>query len=299
MRWLSAVVVLGALLGTGAATAQDVVPIPPLNGRVVDTTGTLSAAQIQGLDGKLAAIETKNGSQVVVLMVPTTVPEDIAAFSQRAGERYKVGRRGVGDGLLLVVAKNDRRVDIAPAKTLEGAVPDLLAKRIIDEQITPAFKAGDFAGGLNRGVDAIGKAIAGEGLPSPSARSPGSPRHASHGFDFQDIAVFLFIGVPVLGGILTRVFGRKGGALLAGGAVGGIGWLLTASLLVAGGAGLVALLLIGVFGVGSGGGGRGGIGPVIWGGGGGGGFSSGGGGGGGFSSGGGGDFGGGGASGSW
>ena len=289
MRRLSAFLALAALLGAGAAMAQDVVPIPPLNGRVVDTTGTLTAAQIQGLSDKLEAIETKNGSQVVVLMVPTTAPEDIAAFSQRAGDRYKIGRRAVGDGLLVVVAKNDHRVDIAPAKALEGAVPDLLAKRIINEQITPAFKAGDFAGGLNRAVDAIGRAIAGEGLPAPAPRSQGSQRGVSHGFDFQDLAIFLFVGVPILGGILTRLFGRKGGALLAGGAVGGIGWLLTTSLLVAGGAGLVALLLIGVFGVGSGGGGRGGIGPVFWGGGGGGGFSSGGGG----------DFGGGGASGSW
>ncbi|MEO8921521.1 MAG: TPM domain-containing protein, partial [Caldimonas sp.] len=255
--------------------------------------------QTQALSAKLEAIETKNGSQVVILMVPTTAPEDIAAFSQRAGDRYKIGRRNVGDGLLVVVAKNDHRVDIAPAKSLEGAVPDLLAKRIINEQITPAFKAGDFAGGLNQAVDRLGQAIAGEGLVAPSPRSSGSQRHASRGFDFQDLAIFLFVGVPILGGLLTRLFGRKGGALLAGGAVGGIGWLLTTSLLVAGGVGLVALLLIGVFGVGSGGGGgRGGIGPILWGGGGGGGFGSGGG-GGGFSSGGGGDFGGGGASGSW
>jgi uncharacterized protein len=300
MRRLSAFIALAALLGAGAATAQDVVPIPPLNGRVVDTTGTLTAAQIQGLTSKLAAIETKNGSQVVVLMVPTTAPEDIAAFSQRAGERYKIGRRDVGDGLLIVVAKNDRRVDIAPAKSLEGAVPDILANRIIAEQITPAFKAGDFAGGLNQAVDKLGQAIAGEALPAPTPRAQGSSRRASHGFDFQDLAIFLFVGVPILGGMLTRLFGRKGGAVISGVAVGGIGWLLTTSLLVAGGAGVVALLLIGVMGVGSGSG-RGGIGPMIWGGGfGGGGFSSGGGGGGGgFSSGGGGDFGGGGASGSW
>ena len=299
MRWFPALVAVVALLGAGPASAQDVVPIPPLDGRVVDTTGTLSAAQAQALLDKLAAIETRNGSQVVVLMVPSTAPEDIAAFSQRAGDRYKIGRRGIGDGLLIVVAKNDHRVDIAPAKSLEGAVPDVLAARIIAEQITPAFKAGDFAGGLNQAVDRIGQTIAGEGLAAPSPRTQASPRRASHGFDFQDIAIFLFVGVPILGGVLTRLFGRKGGAVLAGGAVAGIGWLLTASLLVAGGAGLAALLLIGVMGVGSGGG-RGGIGPVIWGGGGGGfGGGSGGGGGGGFSSGGGGDFGGGGASGSW
>ncbi|MDQ2928974.1 MAG: TPM domain-containing protein, partial [Pseudomonadota bacterium] len=201
MRLLSVAVsffvAVAALLGAGVATAQDVVPIPPLNGRVVDTTGTLTALQTQALSAKLEAIETKNGSQVVILMVPTTAPEDIAAFSQRAGDRYKIGRRNVGDGLLVVVAKNDHRVDIAPAKSLEGAVPDLLAKRIINEQITPAFKAGDFAGGLNQAVDRLGQAIAGEGLVAPSPRSSGSQRHASRGFDFQDLAIFLFVGVPI------------------------------------------------------------------------------------------------------
>jgi uncharacterized protein len=197
-----------------------------------------------------------------------------------------------------VVAKNDRRITIAPAKTLEGAVPDLLAGRIIREQVTPAFRAGDYAGGLNRAVDQIGQAIAGEALPAPSPRAQGGAARASHGFDIQDLAIFLFVGVPILGGIMTRLFGRKGGALLTGGAVGGVGWLLTTSLLVAGGAGLVALFLVGVMGFGSGAG-RGGIGPVIWGGGGGFGGLGGGGGGGGFSSGGGGSFNGGGASGRW
>jgi uncharacterized protein len=298
VRWLPALATAAALLVGGAAPAQDLVPVPPLSGRVIDQTSTLTPQQTQALSDKLAAIEQKQGAQVVVLIVPTTAPEDIAAFTQRVGDSYKIGRRGIGDGLLIVVAKNDRRVDIAPAKTLEGAVPDLLANRIIGEQIAPAFKAGDYAGGLNRAVDSVGKAIAGEGLASPSPRPQGGGGHAGHGFDLQDLAIFLFVGVPILGGILTRLFGRKGGALLTGGAVGGIGWLLTTSLLVGGGAGIVALFLVGVMGFGSGGG-RGGIGPVLWGGGGfGGGFGSGGG-GGGFSSGGGGDFGGGGASGSW
>lgn len=298
MRWLPALATAAALLAGGSAQAQDLVPVPPLSGRVIDQTSTLTPQQTQALSDKLAAIEQKQGAQVVVLIVPTTAPEDIAAFTQRVGDSYKIGRRGIGDGLLIVVAKNDRRVDIAPAKTLEGAVPDLLANRIIGEQIAPAFKAGDYAGGLNRAVDSVGKAIAGEGLAAPSPRPQGGG-HGRHGFDLQDLAIFLFVGVPILGGILTRLFGRKGGALLTGGAVGGIGWLLTTSLLVAGGAGIVALFLVGVMGFGSGGG-RGGIGPVLWGGGFGGGFGSGGGGGGGgFSSGGGGDFGGGGASGSW
>jgi uncharacterized protein len=297
MRGLLALFIALLLLGGGAARAQDLVPLPPLNGRVVDQTATLTPAQIQALSDKLQAIETQRGAQVVIVIVSTTAPEDIAAFTQRLGDQYKIGRRGIGDGLLIVVAKNDRRVTIAPAKTLEGAVPDLLANRIIGEQIAPAFKVGDYAGGLNRAVDQIGKAIAGEGLAPPAPRSQGSSPRTSHGFDFQDLAIFLFVGVPILGGIMTRMFGRKGGALLTGGAVGALGWLLTTSLLVAGGAGLVALFLVGIMGFGSGGG-RGGVGPVIWGGGGFGGGGSGGG-GGGFSSGGGGDFGGGGASGSW
>ena len=293
-------VVFSALLPIAGLHAQDVLPVPPLTGRVVDQTGTLTPVQTDALTAKLAAIETARGAQVVVLMVSTTQPEDIASYGQRVADAWKVGRRDVGDGVVVVVAKNDRRINIEVAKTLEGAIPDVLAGRIIGEQIKPAFQANDYAGGLNAAVDRLDKAIAGEALPAPSA-NPRSMQRRSSGFDLQDLAIFLFVGVPIAGALLTRVFGRKLGALLTGGAVGGIGWLLTASALVAGGAGLVALFLVGVMGVGASrmGGGLGG--PVIWGGGlggfGGGGGHSGG--SGGFSSGGGGDFGGGGASGSW
>ncbi|MEP7058178.1 MAG: TPM domain-containing protein [Caldimonas sp.] len=272
--------------------------MPPLSGRVIDQTGTLTAAQIAALSGKLEAIETQRGSQLVVLMVPTTAPEDIAAYAQRIADAWKIGRRQVGDGLLIVVAKNDRRIRIEVAKALEGAVPDAAAGRVISEQIAPAFKAGDYAGGLNTAVDRIGERIAGEGLAPPTSHASGAK--PARGFDLQDIAIVLFVGVPILGALLTGVLGRKLGALATGGAVGGIGWFLTASALVAGGAGLLALFLVGVMGVG-GRGSRLGGGPIIWGGGGGGlgGGFGGGGGGGGFSSGGGGDFGGGGASGRW
>ncbi|HWH82970.1 MAG TPA: TPM domain-containing protein, partial [Burkholderiaceae bacterium] len=216
-------------------------------------------------------------------------------------DTWKLGRRDVGDGLVIVVAKNDRRVNIEVAKTLEGAIPDVLAGRVINDQIKPAFRANDYAGGLNAAIDRLDKAIGGEALPAP-ARDASGKRSGSHGFDIGDLAIFLFVGVPIAGALLTGIFGRKLGSLLTGGAVGGVAWFLTASLLVAGGAGLVALFLVGVMGMGGsrlGGLGRGG-GPIIWGGGGGGfGGGGGGGGGGGFSSGGGGDFGGGGASGSW
>jgi len=121
------------LLWVGApARAQDVLPVPPLTAPVIDQTATLDEAQRAALIAKLAAVEQQTGSQIVVLMVPSTLPEDIASYSQRVGDSWKIGRRDIGDGLLIVVAKNDRRVRIEVAKALEGAVPDLAAKRIID-----------------------------------------------------------------------------------------------------------------------------------------------------------------------
>lgn len=292
---------LGLLLWITAALAcaQDVLPVPPLTARVIDQTATLSAPQQEALTAQLAELETRLGSQLVVLMVPTTKPEDIAAYAQRVADTWKIGRREVGDGLLIVVAKDDRAVRIEVAKTLEGAVPDLAASRIISQQIVPAFMGGDYAGGLGAAIDQLGRRIAGEALPTPQQQPPASVGRP--GFDLQDLALFLFVAAPVLGAVLTGLFGRKLGSLLSGGAVGAVAWFLTASLLAAAGAGLVALVMIGVMGVGSRGGGRigGGLGGLGGLGGFGGGRGSSGGGGGGFGSGGGGDFGGGGASGRW
>ena len=291
-------ILLGMLMPAGAR-AQEAVPA--LSGRVIDQTGTLTPEQREALDARLAALESERGAQVVILMVASTQPEDIAAYAQRVADDWKIGRRDIGDGVLIVVAKNDRRVRIEVAKALEGAIPDVMASRIIRDAVTPAFKAGDFGGGLSAAVDRIAARIAGEGLPAPDAKH--TPQRGSAGFDLQDLAIFLFVGAPILGALLTGLFGRKLGALATGGAIGGIGWWLTASLLMAGAAGLIALVLVGVLGIGSrSGAGRGmggSRGPVIWGGGMGGGWGGGRGGGGGFGSGGGGDFGGGGASGSW
>ena len=138
-----------------AALAQGVLPLPELRARVTDQTGTLDAGQVAALESRLAAFETQRGTQIAVLLVPTTQPEDIADYTQRLGDAWKIGRRDVGDGVLFVVAKNDRRVRIAPAKTLEGAIPDLTARRIIDQVVTPAFRRNDFAGGVQAGVDQI------------------------------------------------------------------------------------------------------------------------------------------------
>ncbi len=280
--------------------AQELQPVPALSARVIDQTATLSAEEIQSLSARLEAIERERGSQIVVLMLATTLPEDIAAYAQRVGDQWKIGRKDVGDGLLIVVAKDDRKVRIEVAKALEGAVPDLAASRIINDRITPAFRAGDFAGGLGAAIDRLGERIGTEGLPEPSAQA--SRGGDSQGFHLEDLAIFFFVGVPVFGAVFTAMLGRKLGSVVTAVAAGGMGWLVTASALAAAGAGLVALVLVGVMGIGGGGrgGGSGGAGPTIWGGGGGrGGGSRGGGFGGGFGSGGGGNFGGGGASGGW
>ena len=302
MRALLGLLLAVALLGR--AHAQDVQPVPKLTSRVMDTVGLLQPAQRAQLEAKLAAFEAEAGPQIVLLLVASTQPEDIAAYAQRVADHWKIGRREVGDGILLVVARDDRRVRIEVAKALEGAVPDLAARQIISQQVSPAFKQGDYAGGLQAGVDMLIQRVKGEHLPAPE---PGAGPGTS-GLDWEELAMFFFIGVPVIGSFLTAMLGRKLGSALTAGGAGTAAWWLSASLLVAGAAGLVALLLVGVLGIGAagrrGGGGRGGSGgpPIIWGGGGGhgGGFGGGfGGGGGGFSSGGGGDFGGGGASGDW
>jgi uncharacterized protein len=288
------VVLLCALFAWTAALAQGVLPIPPLTGRVIDQTGTLDAIQAKALEDKLAAFEQKKGSQMVFLLVPTTQPEDIASYANRVANQWKIGRKGVGDGILLVVAKDDRKVRIEVAKTLEGAVPDLAAKIIIDEGITPRFRAGDFAGGLHAAADQLTARVTGEALPEPERRT--SKNRVTGGFDWFDLAIFFFFAVPIAGGVARSMLGRKLGSLATGAGFGGIALLITSSILVAGIAGFVALVFSLLSGGGRGGGGFGG--PWISTGGGGGGGSWGGG-DGGFSSGGGGDFGGGGASGDW
>ncbi len=286
------------------AHAQQPQPVPALSARVIDRTGTLDASQRQALEAKLAAFEEKKGSQIVVLMVPTTAPEDIASYANRVANTWKIGRRDVGDGVLVIVAKDDRQMRIEVAKTLEGALPDLAAARIIDQQMKPAFRQNDFAGGLGAAIDQITARISGEPLPEvrrPDARSPA--QGGANGVDWGQLGIFLFLGVFVLGRVARAMLGGTLGSLATGVGAGAIALVVTSSIVLALLAGFVALLLTAFSGfmpLASLGGGRGRGG---WGGGGfGGGFGGGGfggGGGGGFSSGGGGNFGGGGASGNW
>ncbi|MDT7837764.1 TPM domain-containing protein [Aquabacterium sp. OR-4] len=296
---LQLALLLGCLALPRALLAQDLQPVPALSSRVVDTIGLLPATERSALDARLAEFESRSGPQIVLLLVATSAPEDIAAFAQRVADTWKIGRRNVGDGVLVVVARDDRRVRIEVAKALEGAVPDLAARQIIDRQIAPAFKRSDYAAGLSAGVDALIARIQGENLPAPA---PAAQRQGSGGgFDLEQLGLFFFVAVPLAGSVLCAMLGRKLGTVATAGGAGTLAWWLSTSVLLGLGAGVAALVLVGVIGLGGGRRGRGGSGgvPIIWGGGGGGGWGGGGGGGGGFSSGGGGDFGGGGASGDW
>jgi uncharacterized protein len=303
MRWLRRLALLLLLSCVGAlAAAQELQPVPALSERVIDQTGTLLAAERDRLIAKLAEFEAQSGPQIVVLMIETTAPEDIASYAQRVGETWKIGRREVGDGLLLVVAKADRKLWIAPAKALEGAVPDLAARQIVRDTISPRFKAGDFAGGIDAGLDRLIARIKGEELPAPAARQRSRNAGPLGAINPLELLLFGFVALPVMASVLRRMFGRGVGSLASGAAGGGIAWFVTQSLIFAGIGGVIGLVLALLGGLGGALGTRssrhhgGWIGPGGWSGG-----SSGGwgGGGGGFSSGGGGDFGGGGAGGDW
>ena len=268
LRWLA----LCLVLGLGQAWAQ--VPVPDLKSRVTDLTGTLDAASRQSLETRLAQLEQAKGAQLAVLLVPTTQPETIEQFSLRVAETWKLGRKGVDDGVLLLVAKNDRTLRIEVGYGLEGAIPDAVAKRVIAETITPRFKQGDFPGGIQAGVDALSRLIQGEPLPGPKADFSWLST-----MSLDDILGVTALFVFIVGGMLRAIFGTFLGALLAGLVAFFGGWLL-GSWVVGLFAGFIVffLTLVGVSFI-SGGGGGGGFG---------GGFGGGGGG-----------FGGGGASGSW
>ncbi|MDQ0587942.1 TPM domain-containing protein [Variovorax paradoxus] len=300
-RALAALLLAAAWAGVAApAWAQGLLPVPALTARVIDQTQTLAESERADLEAKLAAFEQRKGSQMVVLMVPTTQPEDVASYANRVGNAWKIGRKEVGDGILVIVAKNDRKMRIEVAKALEGAVPDLAAIRIIDEEMKPRFRNNDFAGGLNAAVARLIGLVDGEALPAPSS---GSDKDSSEGIDWENLAIFLFVGVFIAAPIVRSIVGKKLGSVVMGGGIGVIAFLITTSIVIAVLAGMAALMVslfsaVAASSPGRRGGGGGGFGG--WGGGGGGGWSSGSsGGGGGFSSGGGGDFGGGGASGDW
>jgi uncharacterized protein len=294
-----------ALLLCWASAAAAEVAVPPLTGRVIDLTGTLSSDEIATLSQRLKDLQTRKGSQVAVLIVPTTQPETIEQYSLRVAETWKIGRRKIDDGALLVVAKNDHRLRIEVGYGFEGALTDVTARRIIDEVIAPRFKSGDFAGGIDAGITRIIGVIEGEALPVPSPEATHDRADAGLlDFIFSPFGLLAYAAVAAM---LRGILGRLLGSAATAGIIGGLTWWLLGSIAVSSILG-VAAFFVTLFADGilaanqagvrrSAGGGGGWSGGWVGGGGGGGGWS-GGSSDGGFS-GGGGSFGGGGASGSW
>ena len=306
MRFLVASVVAALTLALAPAHAQapaweagsdGLRPVPPLSAHVTDLTGTLSDTERARLESKLVSFEDKTGAQMAVLVVPTTQPEPVEAYSLRVADAWKVGRKGRDDGVLLLVAKNDRKLRLEVGYGLEGLIPDAIAKRIVAEDVAPKFREGRYAAGIEAGVDRVVGIVEKGELPPPEKRA--SPkRGGAGGLDWGTILILALVVVPAVGGVLKSIFGKLGGATVGGALAGGIVWWVIGSIALAVGAAVVAwiaILLVGGLG-GMMGSRRGG--PVFiptgggWGGGGG--F-----GGGGGWTGGGGGFGGGGASGDW
>jgi uncharacterized protein len=206
---------------------------------VVDQTGTLSSGDIASLNQKLRDFENRKGSQVTVLIVPTTQPETIEQYSIRVAEAWKIGRKKIDDGAILVIAKNDRHLRIEVGYGLEGALTDVTSRRIIDEVITPKFRTGDFAGGIADGVDRMTRVIDGEPLPAP-ARSTSFSDDLS---DFGAVVPFALFASLFVGGILRTMFGRLFGSVATGGVLAAIAWFLAGSTGLALVVGLIAFIL--------------------------------------------------------
>jgi len=285
----------GVAYEKSSARDADLAKIPVLKSQVTDLTGTLSQIQITSLEQKLAAFEAQKGSQIAILIVSSTQPEAIEQYSLRVVEKWQLGRKKIDDGILLLVAKEDRRLRFEVGYGLEGAVNDLTAKRIISEIITPYFRQGQFYEGINAGIDRLMSVVNGEELPPPVVKRNEATTFANDSSGVEGVLLIAFMGSLFLGGILNKILGKTFGGLTTAGIVGFLAFILTGIIgiaIIAGLIGFVASMMGGL-------GGRGG--PIIFPGGGGGGFGGRGGfgGGGGGFGGGGGGFGGGGASGGW
>ena len=236
-----AVLLVLFLCCTQAALADT--EVPELKGRVVDLTNTLNASYIETLNQRIHSFEQRKGSQIAILIVPTTQPETIEQYSIRAAETWKIGRKKIDDGALLVIAKNDHKLRIEVGYGLEGALTDITSRRIIDEVIAPRFKEGDFAGGISEGLTRMIGVIDGEPLPKPKPE-------ASHESDIDlmrglsDFWPFILVGALMVGSFMRAVFGRLLGASAAGGVFAVLGWFIAGSLIAGAVMGGVAFLLV-------------------------------------------------------
>jgi uncharacterized protein len=230
----AAVALFAIVLATSGIFARADVPVPPLTARVTDVTATLTDEQKSTLEQTLKNFEAQKGAQLAVLIVATTRPETIEQYSIRAAEQWKLGRKNADDGVLMIVAKNDRALRIEVGYGLEGALTDATSNRIIDETIVPRFREGDFYGGISAGIDSIMRVVNGEPLPAPQERHRGADGAGR-------LLPVLFLLTLVASGALRALFGRFPGAVVAGGLIGFLAWLLSGAILIAIIAGTVAL----------------------------------------------------------
>ncbi|WP_260432065.1 TPM domain-containing protein [Burkholderia stagnalis] len=219
----------------GGACARADVKVPSLQERITDETGTLTGEQKATLEENLKGFESQKGTQISVLIVPTTEPESIEQYSMRVVEQWKLGRKNVDDGVLLIVAKNDHALRIEVGYGLEGVLTDATSNRIINDVIVPRFKAGDFYGGISAGTDGIMRVVNGEPLPLP-------PKQHQTSDGAGRLLPILFLATVMAGGFLRAIFGRLPGALVTGGIIGALAWMLSGALFVAVAAGAMALL---------------------------------------------------------
>lgn len=281
LQWhaLSLSLFIALLLLVQALAQSTPAHIPPLTRPVTDLTATLTVEQSAQLEARLREFEHRKGSQIAVLIVPTTRPESIDQYAIKVAEQWRIGRAKVDDGAILVVAKDDRALRIEVGYGLEGALNDATSKRIIDEIIVPRFRRGDFAGGINAGTDSMMKVIDGEPLPAPRAAAGAESATAS---PLSALLPALLVAALALGGIMRALLGRIPGAMLTGGLLAGVAWLLAGTALIAIIAGAVGFLftlmsggrsaLPGMYlggGLGRAGWSGGGLGGGVWGGGGG------------------------------
>lgn len=237
-RWKSLLLFCCLLLAvvTGHA-ANSLVDIPPLQSAVTDLTQTLNIEEQAALNQKLSQFSQQSGSQVAVLLLPTTQPEDIAQFGIRLAEAWKIGREKQDDGVIIIVAKKDRKMRIEVGYGLEGAIPDAVAKRIISDQIAPAFKQGQFYQGLNLATDTVIQLIQGEQLPAPAKST-----EQSHADDWMSMLPILMFAAIIGGAILKGLLGDFPGSLVTGGLLGGLAGILGATALLMGLIGLAAFV---------------------------------------------------------
>lgn len=228
---------LACLFGA-PAWAQPLAAIPTLDAPVIDTTGTLGADHKQKLQQQALALQGRKGSQLQILMIASTQPETIEQYTQRVFDQWRLGRKGIDDGVLLVVAKNDRSVRIQPGYGLEGAIPDAVAKRIIEDYLIPRFRAGDFGGGIVIASALLVKLIDGEALPAPAGSNTTAANSAAGNWLNGLFAAFVVANI-VRGALRVAPAGMRG--LVAGGAAAVLAFVFSSLLVVA--------VIAGVFGL--------------------------------------------------